>query len=530
MPASSVLIGAPSTQSPKAYDLANLSANQIATRLGTATTLARVTNLLASFRDSGYRYKIHPAETAEGLIDANLTYGYEVGDPVRYGADSTGVVDSTAAVQTAFNVALHSYGNVIVGQDCKFLIGAVSLTLPSSTGTTGFRIKGSSLGGSQFIQNGSPSALITITGATPQGAPAQSQFVMENLTVVGSSTAGDGVLLQGISWFQLRNVFITGFRKNLYLFSALTGTILGGALLNGLYGAYIRPDQGAANTGAGCNLLKFRDVVIQGNTTWGLDIDGVAAGTAPAAASSMLSLQGCDIESNGTSLNYATGGLHIGANVAANVGYAIHALNECWFEANNGQTIQIDAQTHTLFFSMRNVQTLSEDAGHAINAPGVSRFEADNCWSTSPGATWTIVADYCKLTQCLPNTLADTSAAKAYDNVATSTGVVYSPQQAAPFVSNGIDASVPSNVATTLTTLTGNNFAAYVFCATVPAVNDPADYSSIAVISVNGASAAQLTQIQAGAKLTLSMSGMHIQVTQTNASAQQVNWTMMQIA
>ncbi len=77
----------PSVQSPRAYDLANL------TRAGLVTRLA----------DSGYRYKIHPLETAAGLSEDDLIFGYDYGHLRRYGAELDGATDDTTAVQAAID-------------------------------------------------------------------------------------------------------------------------------------------------------------------------------------------------------------------------------------------------------------------------------------------------------------------------------------------------------------------------------------------------------------------------------------------
>jgi len=46
----------------------------------------------------GYRFRIHPNETGAGLVEADLTFGFDVGDSRRYGAVGDGVADDTAAL------------------------------------------------------------------------------------------------------------------------------------------------------------------------------------------------------------------------------------------------------------------------------------------------------------------------------------------------------------------------------------------------------------------------------------------------
>ncbi len=69
---------------------------QIAARLAlSASSLVRG-NLRTALQDFGYRYFVHPDETAQGIGNAQLTFGFAVGDARRYGCDPTGGADSAA--------------------------------------------------------------------------------------------------------------------------------------------------------------------------------------------------------------------------------------------------------------------------------------------------------------------------------------------------------------------------------------------------------------------------------------------------
>lgn len=93
-----MIINAPTVQSPKAYDLLNLQASQLGARLAAGANATLRGNLGTALQDSGYRYKIHPRETAAGLVDANLSFGFEVGDVRRYKPALDGVTDDTTAL------------------------------------------------------------------------------------------------------------------------------------------------------------------------------------------------------------------------------------------------------------------------------------------------------------------------------------------------------------------------------------------------------------------------------------------------
>lgn len=93
------------SQSPKAYDLANLSAAQLGARLAAGQNATLRTNLRTALQDSAYRYLIHPAETAAGLTNANLTFGYDLLNAARYGlATAASAATNTTALANAILV------------------------------------------------------------------------------------------------------------------------------------------------------------------------------------------------------------------------------------------------------------------------------------------------------------------------------------------------------------------------------------------------------------------------------------------
>ena len=104
------LFHSPSVQSPAAYSNQNLQGAQLTTRIAAAASAAVRGNLRTALQDAAYLFKIHAAETTAGLVDANLTFGFEVGDVRRYGADPTGAADSTTAFQRAVSAATAAGG------------------------------------------------------------------------------------------------------------------------------------------------------------------------------------------------------------------------------------------------------------------------------------------------------------------------------------------------------------------------------------------------------------------------------------
>lgn len=437
-------------------------------------------------------------------------------DPRRYGADPTGVSDSTAAVQAAINTAYLLKGCVYIGQGCNFLCGSLSLTFTGNHATDGLRIVGSSVNGSKLTCIGAPATFITFTGSTPTGAPQEAPLVMENLTLSGT-TASVGLLLQGVAYWTLRNVFIIGFDKNLYLNSALTGAIEDCLLYGGNYGLYARTD----GAGAQSNLLRVKHGVIAANATWGVDYDG----------GSMLLLDGCDIEGNGTAGNYATGGVHIGENINNTLGFSLIDLNRLWFESNHGSTILVDAPlSGSSWIRLSSVQTLTEDSGHAITVAGAAHLTIDNCWSPTSGADWNLTADYLKVTNSLVFNAPTISATyKVYENFATSTALyLTAPQNFAPYKYVGDTAAVASGTPITLQTLPAKN-ATYLVSTGLIGVT-ASFYNTVAVVSVALDGSAAIATLLAGSHLTLALSGLDVQATQSSGGSQPISFSIMQIA
>lgn len=103
---SGILFGTPGSQSPAAYSNANLQGAQLAARIAGAASAAVRGNMRTALEDSAYLYKIHPAETAAGLTEADLTFGFKPYNVLRYGADPTGVASCIPAFTTAYDVAM----------------------------------------------------------------------------------------------------------------------------------------------------------------------------------------------------------------------------------------------------------------------------------------------------------------------------------------------------------------------------------------------------------------------------------------
>src|SRR2546429_1079960 len=98
------------SQSPTAYDTANL--------VGNASKRASIRTRM---QDAGFRFKIHPAETTAGMNENQLTFGFDPGHVVRYGALVDGATDDSAAVALAVSYMQAAQGGEVLfpGGTCR---------------------------------------------------------------------------------------------------------------------------------------------------------------------------------------------------------------------------------------------------------------------------------------------------------------------------------------------------------------------------------------------------------------------------
>ena len=92
-------------------------------------------------------YAITSQEVSAGVTPSN--YGYPANNIIRYGADPTGLNDSTSAIQNAIKVASQNYGEVYV--PCGTFNVSTTLTM-----TTAIVVRGQSMVGSIIKMNSQP--------------------------------------------------------------------------------------------------------------------------------------------------------------------------------------------------------------------------------------------------------------------------------------------------------------------------------------------------------------------------------------
>jgi hypothetical protein len=148
------------------------------------TTKANVVGLL---QDSGYRYQVHPAESAVGLTAWSLTFGFDPLDIRRYGGDPTGVTLSDTALATALSVIGSTGGRVrFPGPNALYKVA----NQYSVNSTHGITFEGDATPGSAAT-NGTV-LLYTGTAAPWISAAGASGFLIANMSLQHSNASFTG--------------------------------------------------------------------------------------------------------------------------------------------------------------------------------------------------------------------------------------------------------------------------------------------------------------------------------------------------
>ena len=525
------------------------------------------------------------AEIAAGVTPVNYAYPADpYVDPRRYGADPTGTTDSTAAVQNALNVAFQAKGILWIGNNCNFLVGGLALTITGNHTNFGIRIAGSSRGGSVLTYTGTAAGLLTISGATPTGSPQESQVVIEDVLINGpggSNPTPNGVTFNGIAYWSLRRAYIIGFNVGLALNSSLEGTVVESGIWSCNYNLQARQD----GAGALNNLVTLLNSRFCGAGIWSIDwgagnrlkILGCdleqngqhtaltlsaapAAGATSAVLAAAWTLQTAaypvyfsDGEArmvtltNGattatwttplanavtTAATFCTGALIVRETVCTAPGasgYATIDIDGAWFESNNGQTMAVEA-TANLTLAIRNSNFYTDYNGNCLFVRPIRALHiSDTNAPSGSAAVWNINSSNTILKNVLVRTLIDASGSQDYSGVSVSTGVVTAPQQWAPYSFKGVTGLTVIGTAMPLQTLPSTPAATYLVSAQLAGTGDTADYASVGVVCVDNA-AASIGMILTGASLSLTLSGLTVQATQTAGTSQQITYSIVQLA
>lgn len=153
-------------------------------------------------------------------------------------------------------------------------------------------------------------------------------ILIENITFDGNGN--NAVCLNNVVRSTIQNCQFINSDVGLTLNGGIANSFIKCNFLNNNYGIYIDGYKKGSIFGYP-NLTHFQDCIISDNASFGLFFD----------KGRMLTLDGCDIENNGTNDDLTTGGVHIGLNagIENNDNTLVSPtllVNNTWFEQNHG--------------------------------------------------------------------------------------------------------------------------------------------------------------------------------------------------
>jgi hypothetical protein len=281
-----------------------------------------------------------------------------------YGAAGDGTTNDTAAVQAAIDAATAA-GGVVYFPAGTYLCDPLTLYPDVSLYGEGLLLS--------IIQANSSGNLLSIT----ETSLTRYHGTIRDLYIFGNSVGTNGIALQDIYQFNLDRVFIGSFTgAGLYLRGSLIGTIYRSEISNNAIG--IDADDTAQ---ADANLVSIVDTRFLSNTTWAIKwVDGT-----------MLKLEGCDLEYNGTVADANTGTIYMSTG-EVEIGLII---NHCWFESNHGAALVVMSTPDVAdtYHEIRNCVLALNDPTYGFYLEGASVAGTaliSNIRQNSPDSTGTV--------------------------------------------------------------------------------------------------------------------------------------------
>lgn len=282
-----------------------------------------------------------------------------------------GVTDDTAAIQACWQALFDAGGGTMVLP--RGTAKVTSVVMNYTSGVT-VNVRGQGQHATYFAKLGAGTTPVLDIKSNTGVLDVYSKF--SGFQVLGANSC-DGIKLTTIANLRFEFVEARGCGVGLNLAGSLVSSYQQCSFLSNSVGVQMRKDSGIY-----CNSNRFYDCCIKANTSLGMDINH---------ASDLL-FSGCDIESNGTTLNLTTGAVIIQADVDEEVGISTITFNGgTHFEGNKGSNF-VAVSTPGFRLVMDDVSILSSEAGLALSIQAIASVSLKGVVAASPGDVVTIGA------------------------------------------------------------------------------------------------------------------------------------------
>jgi hypothetical protein len=315
-----------------------------------------------------------------------------------FGAVGDGVADDTAAITAAIDAVFNAGGGTVYLPPGTYLVSSI---VKNWTGAVTVNIRGAGKRVTKLKKKTGTLSPVLDFSADLSVLDVYCEF--SDFRIEGNAKTNNGIRATRLARWVMRNLLIESCDVGLDNFGSLVFSAYDCTIQSNLIG-YRCVKSGTIRA----NLVQFFGGQIGANTLFGMDI-GDAAG---------VHLYGTDLSANGTAANTATGAIMLRASMDDETGYSSCTLNNVWFEANYGITLQTEAVTG-LMLTLKDVFISSPESGRAATIGAIFSSEITNTIAGGTGDTITIAAARSVVMGGVIHTLTDTSTRYRHINVGT---------------------------------------------------------------------------------------------------------------
>lgn len=336
-----------------------------------------------------------------------------------------------------------------------------------------------------------------------------------DFSIDGINKTSDGMKLTNISTSVTSNVYIHDCLNALNTFGALNMEHYNIGLRSNVNGYVAR--KSADNIY--CNQVSFYGGQIIGNTGLGADM----------RQGQGWAFHGIAFEQNGTLADTGTGAVMVRDTADDEAGLSRASLYNCHFESNTGGRDILTENCTNLTLAVRDCVSYTPQGNVSVNIGAIKESIFSNF--KAPGYSVTTAAALVRLEDFNigGGTLSDGSGAKFYENVvyngAGQPNQITSTNLTGVYSTKGTQSCLTATATTLFGITGGGTWIVHAYVDTLAAAN----YSAHAIVTSANGGDAKITAVNGG-NLTLTLSTLNIQATQSSGVTQTVRYSALRIS